>query len=164
MFNFIKLKKEKKIWIKAPLEGSVISLDQVPDKVFSEKMVGDGVAIKPTNEWVLSPVPGKIIQIFPTFHALGIQTEEGLEVLIHLGIETVSLKGKGFIPAVEKGQVVNSGDPLMKVDWKYIGENAESSISPIVITNGDMVKEMQIVQNGNVFSGQDLILVTLKKN
>ncbi len=164
MFNFLKHTKIKKAWIKAPFDGEIIQLEQVPDKVFAQKMVGDGVAINPRDEWVTSPVEGKIVQIFPTCHALGIKTNEGIEVLIHLGIETVKLKGKGFTPLVEKGQAVCIGDRLMRVDWDYIRQNAESAISPIIITNGNKVREMQVLQYGAITAGQDLLMITLSND
>ncbi|MFZ7131379.1 MAG: PTS sugar transporter subunit IIA [Eubacteriales bacterium] len=164
MLNFLKQMQEKRLWIKAPVAGQIIQLDEVPDKVFAQKLVGDGIAIKPNDELVVSPVQGEIIQIFPTYHAICIKTREGIEILIHLGIETVKLKGEGFIPLTEKGQTVRPGDPLMKVNWEFISKNAESTISPIVITNGSIVKEMRVLQYGTIVAGQDLLMIKLNHN
>ncbi len=119
----------------SPMKGEIISIEQVPDQVFSQKMMGDGFAIKPENGRVVSPVDGKIVNIFPTKHALGIEDENGMEILIHIGLDTVNLKGEGFTQKVEEGQIVTQGQVLMEVDLDYIAKNAKSTITPIVFTN-----------------------------
>lgn len=156
MFKFM---KPKKIILKAPMDGVIVKLEDVPDPAFSQKMIGDGLAIKPTNTTVVSPVDGEVIQVFPTYHALGIKTNGGLEILLHLGIETVNLKGQGFKHYVEKGQKIKVGDKLMEVDWHYVATNAKSIISPIVITNGEHIQKMEILENGEVTKGQDILMI-----
>ncbi|TGE39619.1 PTS glucose transporter subunit IICBA [Desulfosporosinus fructosivorans] len=126
---------DKAISIYAPLAGEIIDLAEVPDPVFAEKMMGDGFGIKPSDGLVLSPVKGKVHNTFPTKHALGLVSEEGLEILIHVGLDTVNLKGQGFEMLVTEGDLVSVGTPLLKVDLPYIEANAKSSITPIVFTN-----------------------------
>lgn len=129
-------KREQSLYIYAPMNGSIFSLDDVPDPVFNKKMMGEGIAIQPTDGKVLAPVNGKIVQIAPTKHAIGITTTNGFEILIHVGLETVSLQGKGFIAEVDIGDTVTVGQPLMDVDLDYIQQYAKSTITPVVITNG----------------------------
>lgn len=135
-------------YIVAPLSGEIIDITEVPDQVFSGKMMGDGFAIKPVEGTVLSPIKGKVVTVFPTKHAVGLLSEGGLEVLIHIGIDTVKLQGQGFELLVAEGTAVNIGTPLLKVDIDYIAEHATSTITPIVFTN---LKENMTV---NVTKGQ----------
>lgn len=121
----------------APLNGKVVSLDEVDDPVFSQRMMGDGVAIQPTDGKVVSPISGEIVQIFPTNHAVGIKTKSGVEVLVHIGLETVSMEGEGFEGHVKTGDKVNAGDHLITFDPQLVEEKAKSSITPVIITNFD---------------------------
>lgn len=130
-----KICKDKALSIYAPLAGEIIDLSEVPDQVFAEKMMGDGFGIKPSDGLVLSPVKGTVHNTFPTKHALGLVSEDGLEILIHVGLDTVNLKGQGFEMLVTEGDLVEVGTPLLKVDLPYIEANAKSSITPIVFTN-----------------------------
>lgn len=130
-----KLSMDKALSIYAPLAGEIIDLGEVPDPVFAEKMMGDGFGIKPSDGLVLSPVKGTVHNTFPTKHALGLVSEDGLEILIHVGLDTVNLKGQGFEMLVTEGDLVDVGTPLLKVDLPYIEANAKSSITPIVFTN-----------------------------
>ncbi|WP_425060413.1 Putative PTS system glucosamine-specific EIICBA component [Sporomusa carbonis] len=127
--------KQTEVAVYAPLSGEVVELAQVPDPVFAEKMMGDGFAIKPAAGLVLSPVKGKVLTTFPTKHAVGLIAENGLELLIHVGIDTVKLQGKGFELLVQEGALVEVGTPLLKVDLAYINTHAKSSITPIIFTN-----------------------------
>ncbi|WP_070121756.1 glucose-specific PTS transporter subunit IIBC [Bacillus marinisedimentorum] len=121
--------------IVAPLSGKLLPLTEVPDQVFSEKMMGDGFAVDPSDGEVVSPVDGKIINVFPTKHAIGIVANNGQEILIHFGIDTVKLKGEGFDVRVEQGEEVKQGQTLMKANLDYLKKNAPSVITPIVFTN-----------------------------
>ncbi len=155
-------KKKKTISIKAPVTGTCIELKEVPDEVFANKMVGDGVAIKPSNGLVLSPCDGEIMQIFPTKHAIGILSQDGIEILIHIGIDTVNLKGEGFDVLVNVGDKVTVGLPIMRVDLGNIESNAKSIISPIIITNMYKVEKIAL-NHGPVSSAEsDIITLTLK--
>ncbi len=157
LFNFFK--KPKLLQIYSPINGQIIPLEEVPDPVFSERLMGEGVAIIPTEGNVYAPVEGTIILIASTKHAIGIQTEDGTEVLIHVGIETVSLDGKGFKMAVNMGDRVSVGQLLMEVDWTYIGTYAKSSITPIVITNSqDNAKQYTTTKEKIGIKGKTVIM------
>ncbi len=131
-FNFF---KKTKLEIYIPVNGKIIPIEEVPDPVFNQKMMGEGVAVFPTEGNIFAPISGTIIQIAPTKHAVGILAEDGTEILIHVGLETVSLKGEGFKVAVKEGERVSKGQLLIEVDWEYISAHAKSIITPIVITN-----------------------------
>jgi len=140
------------------MSGELIDLNELDDPVFSEKMVGDGIAIKPNENEVLSPVKGTIIQVFPTKHAVGIETKEGLEILIHLGIDTVELKGEGFKAFVKAGDKVNVGDKLLEMDLEIIKQKGKLTDTPVLITNMDRVKKLEIKDSNNVIAGKDIIM------
>ncbi|KGG79403.1 hypothetical protein Y919_12390 [Caloranaerobacter azorensis H53214] len=156
------LRKNKSKNILAPMIGKVIDIENVPDEVFSQKMVGDGVAIEPTDGIVVAPCDGKIIQLFPTNHAVGIETKEGLQILIHIGIDTVELKGKGFKSYVTKGDYVKIGDKLLEVDLEYLQENGKSIISPIVITNMELVDSLNKIKGFVKASNDSIMEIKLK--
>ncbi|WP_374721100.1 glucose-specific PTS transporter subunit IIBC [Peribacillus tepidiphilus] len=134
----------------APLAGELKPITEVPDQVFAGKMMGDGLAIDPTEGVVVSPVDGKIINLFPTKHAIGIMSESGHEILIHVGIDTVKLQGKGFEALVSEGDKVTKGQELLKVDLDYIRENATSTVTPIVFTNLKDGETVKIEKSGKV--------------
>ncbi len=127
--------KKKEQVVYAPLSGNILELSEVPDPVFAEKMMGDGFAIQPTDGLVLSPVKGKVLIAFPTKHAVGLLSEDNMEILVHVGTDTVKLKGEGFELFVQEGDLVEVGTPLLKVDLAYINAHAQSSITPVVFTN-----------------------------
>jgi glucose PTS system EIICBA or EIICB component len=118
-----------------PMEGKLLPLTEVPDQIFSQKMMGDGFAVLPKSGEVVAPVAGKVLNVFPTKHAIGLVSDGGREIIIHMGIDTVKLKGEGFEVFVKEGDIVRQGQPLMKVDLKYIEKNATSIITPVVFTN-----------------------------
>lgn len=152
MFNFFKKSKSKGDELKAPIKGNLIPLSEVSDDVFSQKMLGDGFAVKPTGQEVVAPVSGTITPLFPTKHAIGIKTAEGLEVLIHLGIDTVELKGKPFKLFVEQGDSVKAGDKLAEMD---IADVADHGLDNTVYTNMDLLKEVKDVNPRPVEAGDD---------
>lgn len=118
-----------------PVEGEVIPLAEVPDQVFAEGMMGQGFAVNPTGDVFHSPVDGKIVNVFPTKHAVGIENNDGLEILIHVGLDTVKLEGNGFESLVDSGQQVKKGDPLLRVDLEKVSAEAPSIITPVIFTN-----------------------------
>ena len=124
-----------KTHISAPGNGEIMPLTEVPDQVFADKLMGDGVAFVPKDDVIVSPITGTVKTIFPTLHAIGLETTEGLEVLIHIGIDTVKLEGQGFESLVSTDEAVEVGQPLIKIDIDYIQAHAQSIITPIVITN-----------------------------
>ncbi|HHD6284073.1 TPA: glucose-specific PTS transporter subunit IIBC [Staphylococcus aureus] len=143
--------------VHAPLTGEVTPLSEVPDQVFSEKMMGDGIAIKPSQGEVRAPFNGKIQMIFPTKHAIGLVSDSGLELLIHIGLDTVKLNGEGFTLHVEEGQEVKQGDLLINFDLNYIRNHAKSDITPIIVTQGNITNlDFKQGEHGNISFGDQL--------
>ncbi|QGH35802.1 PTS glucose transporter subunit IIA [Gracilibacillus salitolerans] len=137
MFKNLLKRSSSKLQIKAPITGEILPLEKVPDPVFSQKMMGEGIAIIPKEENIVAPVEGTIIQIAPSKHAIGLKAKDGMELLIHVGLETVSLKGEGFKVLVNEGDHVSVGDKLMVVDLDYIRNKVQHIITPVVITNSN---------------------------
>ncbi|MCZ8537115.1 glucose-specific PTS transporter subunit IIBC [Paenisporosarcina quisquiliarum] len=145
----------------SPLAGEILPITDVPDQVFSGKMVGDGFAIRPSNGQVVSPVNGKVVTVFPTKHAIGLVADNGTEILIHFGIDTVKLKGEGFTSKIEQGDLVEQGQILMEVDLDHVEKNAPSIITPIVFTNLAAGQTVNIKKSGNVNANeQDIVEIT----
>lgn len=158
-FNLFKRKKDKGLEILAPLNGKIVPLEEVPDPVFSQKMMGEGIAIVPTDGQVYSPVNGKIVQVAPTKHAVGIEAEDGTEILIHFGLETVALKGEGFEMKVTEGESVSAGDMLLGADLDYVEKSADNIITPIIITNSAQNgKNYQFTTDANSVAGETVII------
>ncbi|MFC4767717.1 PTS sugar transporter subunit IIA [Effusibacillus consociatus] len=130
---------KKKIQVLNPFEGEVVSLDTLPDPVFAQRMMGDGVAVLPVNNRCISPADGTVVTVFPTRHAVVVRTKEDIEVLVHIGLDTVSLKGEGFENHVQPGQKVKAGDLLITFDREAIAQK-KSLLSPVIITNLDEKK------------------------
>jgi len=145
-----------------PVKGEIKPITEVPDQVFAGKMMGDGFAIVPAEGMVVSPVNGKIVNLFPTEHAIGILSDTGREILIHVGIDTVNLKGKGFETLVAENQIVEQGQPLLKFDINYIKEHATSTITPIVFTNLAEGEKIEIEKQGQVNINQEGIIKITK--
>jgi sugar PTS system EIIA component len=151
--------KKAKLQIYAPVNGDIKPLEEVPDPVFSQKMMGEGIAILPKEGNIYSPVDGTVILIAATKHAVGIRANDGTEILIHVGLETVSLKGKGFNVAVNEGDKILVGQMIMKVDWEYISINAKSTITPIVITNSEARNQQYtLTEEKNAVQGKTVII------
>nr|WP_319487408.1 PTS glucose transporter subunit IIA [uncultured Caproiciproducens sp.] len=149
--------RNKKHPILAQQTGKAIVLSEVPDPVFSEKVLGDGIAIIPTENEVFSPVSGTIAQIAHTLHAIGIESDDGIEVLVHLGIDTVKLNGEGFTCHVEVGQHVAAGQKVMEMDVKAIEAKGYSTVSPCIITNLDAIKKLEC-NAGDVSGGKTIVM------
>ncbi|KUP04663.1 PTS system glucose-specific transporter subunit IICBA [Bacillus coahuilensis p1.1.43] len=145
----------------SPIKGKLVSITEVPDQVFSGKMMGDGFAIVPAEGTIASPVNGKIVNVFPTKHAIGIESDAGREILIHVGIDTVKLGGEGFEALVAEGDIVEAGQPLLKVDLDYVKANAPSIMTPVVFTNLSEGQEVVIEKGGNVELKEENI-ITIK--
>lgn len=157
LFGSKKTEKQTEETVFAPLTGKLLQLEEVPDPVFSQKMMGDGMAIEPSEGILVSPVEGEIIQLFHTKHAIGIRSQTGMEILLHIGLETVAMNGEGFEAFVKEGDSVKPGDKLISFDLDLIKEKAASTITPIIITNGDIVETVQKAPAGQVNGGKDKV-------
>ncbi|ATW43632.1 PTS glucose transporter subunit IIA [Glaesserella parasuis] len=151
----------KEVKIYAPLSGEIVNIEDVPDVVFSEKIVGDGIAIRPTGDTIVAPVNGTIGKIFETNHAFSIESEDGVELFVHFGIDTVELKGEGFTRLAEENQEVKVGDPIIKFDLELLQSKAKSVLTPVVISNMDEVTNLQKL-SGEVVAGESTVLVLTK--
>ncbi|MDF4142456.1 PTS glucose transporter subunit IIA [Lactobacillus kefiranofaciens] len=153
MFNFFK-KKNKGMEVDAVVDGNIMPITDVKDDVFSTKMLGDGYAIKPSDKNIYAPVSGTISTLFPTKHAIGIKTDKGLEILIHLGLDTVELKGAPFTVAVSQGDKVEKGQPLGTMDFQMITDKGYDDSCIVVYTNMDLVKSVTPIEKGTVQHSQ----------
>ena len=161
--NFFKRSPQKSdVVFQSPLNGRFLPLSEVPDETFSQKILGDGFAVDPSDGLVVSPVDGEVIQLFRTKHALGIKSAEGLEILIHVGVDTVKLNGEGFTALVAVGQKVKAGDKLLQFDLAIIKAKAKSAITPVVITNMELIEKLEIIPADFVKCGQDVLRVEKK--
>lgn len=151
----------KEVKIYAALSGEIVNIEDVPDVVFSEKIVGDGIAIRPNSDTIVAPVNGTIGKIFETNHAFSIESDEGVELFVHFGIDTVELKGEGFTRLAQEGQRVKVGEPIIKFDLELLEQKAKSVLTPIVISNMDEIKNLQKL-SGQVVKGESVVLVLNK--
>ena len=142
-------------------DGQVINIEDVKDPVFSQKMMGDGFAVEPDNGRIVSPVAGKVTSVFPTKHALGLVTDNGLEVLVHIGLDTVSLEGKPFEVKVTEGQTVAAGDLLVEADLDAIREAGRETSTIVVFTNGDAIKSVNVEHTGKLAANAPVATVEL---
>ncbi len=154
MFGFFK----KSFKIVAPMDGKVIDLSKVPDEVFSQRLVGDGVAIDSTGDTIVSPANGVLKMIFKTNHAFAVVLENGAEILVHIGLDTVELDGYGFERVAEEGKKVKAGDPIIKINRQAIEEKGCSLITPVLITNMEIVDELNFNLNKAVRAGVDVVV------
>lgn len=138
----------------SPITGDVVALEQVPDEAFASKAVGDGIAVKPTSNIVVAPAAGTVVKIFNTNHAFCLETNNGAEIVVHMGIDTVALEGKGFKRQVEEGADVKAGEPILEMDLDFLNANARSMISPVVCSNSDDYSALVILASGKVVAGQ----------
>lgn len=149
--------------ILAPLTGKAVPLSEVPDPVFSEKVLGDGVAIIPADGKIVSPVDGEISTVAETGHAYGFTSENGQEVLVHVGLETVSLNGECFKVYGKAGDKVKAGDLVAEVDLEYLKEKEINPITPVLICSDTEGKELQYIE-GDVKAGESEVLVLAEKS
>ena len=139
MFGFLKRKVRE---VRSPVDGQVVALESVDDEVFSQKLVGDGVAVIPMSNMFKAPIDGVVSKIFSTNHAYSIKSPKDLEVMVHIGLETVALEGKGFTRIANEGDEVKAGDVIIEADLAYIREHAKDIITPVIIMEESDVKEI----------------------
>lgn len=153
------LNKKNEIDIFAPLQGKVVKLDEIPDPVFSSGMMGDGLGIEASENFVKAPFDGEVVTLFPTNHAIGLINAEGVEVLIHVGINTVEMNGEGFKAHVAQGDKVKQGELLLEFDTDFIREKGYSSVTPVIITNSAELKSIQKSSQENINFSDELFTV-----
>ncbi|MFB4161716.1 PTS glucose transporter subunit IIA [Geomicrobium sp. JSM 1781026] len=153
-------KKSNDFAVLSPMNGRIVPIEDVPDPVFSEKMMGDGVAIWPKDGRVVAPVTGVVLHVPDSKHAIGLKTEDGTEVLIHVGLETVALAGKGFTVHASVGDQVEVGELLLECDLAYIEEHASSMITPVVITEKANEKDEFVMSEHAEAKGGETTIMT----
>lgn len=150
----------KEIKLLLPISGTVVALTEVNDYLFNKKIMGEGAAIEPNDNFVYAPVDGEIVLVYDAKHAIAIQTEDGLQLLLHVGIDSVKLEGRGFASYVKVGDKVKAGDKILFFDREFV-ESLASTITPMVITNSELVDTIdtnfKTTKAGDVF-----MTVTLK--
>lgn len=147
--------KNKDLELYSPLKGCLIDITEVKDEVFSGKILGDGVAVMPYEGIVYSPFDGKVIQLFHTLHALTVE-KDGVQILIHIGLDTVELKGEGFKSFVKEGEEVKKGQKLIEFDIDFIKSRGKDTVSPVIVANMDEIKSIEKTSSKEV-SLQDVI-------
>ena len=146
----------EKMVVKSPMDGIVLPLEQLPDETFAAAILGPGCGIEPTGDTVYAPFDGTVTQIATTLHAVGITSNDGIELLIHVGMDTVDMKGQGFTVLVKENQKVSAGTPLLKVDLDAIRAAGHPTATAIIVTNGDDLGELKMLAEGDVLAGTPL--------
>lgn len=155
---FKKNKKEETPKLVAPVSGKVIDLSEVPDPVFAQKMAGDGVGILATGDTIVAPCDGELSLVFKTKHAFAMTLDNGIELLVHIGIETVSLNGEGFEQLAEQGTKVKAGTPIIKIDRAFIEGKGLSLATPVLITNVDSTKSITSNTGIDAVAGETTVI------
>jgi phosphoenolpyruvate-protein phosphotransferase len=153
----------QELTLHAPISGPIVPLDRVPDPVFAQKLVGDGISIDPITSELIAPFDGTVVQLHRAHHALTLRSKEGVDVLMHIGIDTVALKGVGFTAHVQEGDEVTVGDLLLSFDADYVATKAVSLLTQIIVTNGDIISSMDYGQ-GMALAGETPILILQMKS
>lgn len=156
------MSNKKCVEVLAPMTGTIVSLAEVPDRIFEEKVFGDGLAIIPKEGKIVSPVDGVVTKILETGHFYGVTTEDGVEVLVHVGLETVALNGKCFEIYVKEGDKVKAGDLIAEADLAFIKETGRNPITPVIIGLGLKGKELSC-GNGEAEAGKTVIMTLTEK-
>lgn len=155
--------KEEGIRIVAPVAGKLVPLSEVSDPTFSEEILGQGAAVIPTGNQFFSPVDGTVTTIFPTGHAAALTSADGVEVLLHIGLDTVKLNGKHFTAHAEEGQQVKKGDLLLEADLEQIKAEGFDIITPVVVCNTEEFSEIRMAKGGQVTAGDVIINISKRK-
>lgn len=161
MFGFLK-GKNKEIMIGSPVKGKAVPVSEVNDPTFAEEILGKGVAVMPEDGKVCAPAAGEIGMVFDTLHAFSMTTREGVELLVHIGLETVGMKGKGFTAHAKAGDKVEKGDLIITADLGVIKGEGLDTIIPVIVCNTDEYKEVESLAGKDVVVGDDILKVSLK--
>ncbi|MCH4168889.1 MAG: PTS glucose transporter subunit IIA [Streptococcaceae bacterium] len=151
MFEFL---NRKDYFIYSPVDGEIVSLEQIPDEVFSQRMMGDGFAVIPESQSVYAPFDGEVKAIFPSKHAISLYTPTGIEYLIHIGLDTVELNGEGFEILVKEGDLFNQNQPLAKVNFDFIASQNKSTM--VIVVFPELEKRKPVVELGKHAHGQKI--------
>lgn len=154
--------KSEPFTVYSPVEGEIIALKEFPDPVFSEGVLGLGCGIIPSGEQITAPFSGTVIQLPDTVHAIGLKSGDGIELLIHIGVDTVAMEGKGFVASVKKGQKVHTGETLISFDRQAIRAANHPDTIAVVVTNADEFAAVRVLKYGRLIGG-DALLKTDKK-
>lgn len=146
----------EKMVVKAPIDGIVLPLEQLPDETFAAAILGPGCGIEPTGDTVFAPFDGRVVSVASTLHAIGLESDEGIELLIHIGMDTVEMQGKGFTALVKEEQKVKAGTALLKVDLDAIRAANHPTTTAIIVTNADDLPKLHIIADGIVSTGTPL--------
>lgn len=136
-------KKVNELEIFKCAQGDIVPIENVPDSVFADKLLGDGIAINPSDGEIISPIDGRVVMIQDSLHAIGIQSEDGIEILIHVGLDTVELKGEGFVKKVNINDRVNKGQPIVCFDKKMIEEKGYNTITMMIVVNNERICKLE---------------------
>ena len=147
----------QKMTVLAPIDGKVLPLEQLPDETFATAILGPGCGIEPTGDTVYAPFDGTVTTVAGTLHAVGLMSDDGIEILVHVGMDTVEMQGKGFTALAKEGQKVKAGTPLLKVDLSAIRAAGHPTATAIIVTNADDLEEMKVVGEGAVTAGAPLL-------
>lgn len=161
MFGFLK-GKNKEIVVGSPVKGRAVPISEVNDPTFAEEILGKGVAVMPEDGKICAPAAGEIAMVFDTLHAFSMTTKEGAELLVHVGLETVGLKGKGFTAHKKAGDKVEKGDLVLTADFDVIRGEGLDTIIPVILCNTDEYKEIEPLAGKDVSVGDDILKISLK--
>ncbi|GCF95491.1 hypothetical protein NRIC_33820 [Enterococcus florum] len=159
----VAVSSQSKDEVASPMDGVIMPLSEVPDETFSTGMLGQGFAVMPTNGMVVSPVSGKVLNIFPSKHAIGLMSNAGVEILVHIGLDTVNLNGVAFETIVSSGDVVSVGDPLVSCDLNRIQSEGYNSVTMVIITNSTEFEEFNFEKLGSSVKRGDKVLEVTKE-
>ena len=148
--------KGEKMTVMVPLDGKVLPLEELPDETFASAILGGGCGIEPTGDTVYAPFDGTVTQVPETLHAVGLMSDDNIELLIHVGMDTVEMKGKGFTSLIKEGTKVKAGTPLLKIDLDAIRAAGHPTATAIIVTNGDDLGELKMLAEGDILAGTPL--------
>lgn len=163
MFNFLKKDKNTVKTLIAPVDGKILDLSEVEDPVFSQKMMGEGIAVIPEDNTIVAPADGKIVLIPETRHAFGMKLADGMELLVHVGLDTVSLGGEGFTALVNINDEVKAGTPILKVDTDFVKSKGISLTTPLIIMNHGEYELTAFHTEGNAKAGETVLIEYMSK-
>ena len=162
MFSFLKKKQEEGFMLGATAQGKAVELKEVNDPTFNSGMLGQGVAIVPTEGKFYAPADGEIAMVFDTLHAVSMTADNGVEILVHVGLDTVNLKGKGFKAHVQAGDHVKKGDLMLEADLDALKAEGYDIITPILVCNTDDYASVEALSGKDVVPGEDVVKIKMK--